>query len=56
MRYRSAGKKGQITAVACGNAIGQVIPPMIIFDAKNLNHCWTADEIPGTKYGLSDKG
>ncbi len=54
--YRSAGKKGQITVVACGNAIGQVIPPMVIFDAKNLNHRWTADEIPGTKYGLSDKG
>ncbi len=33
-----------------------IIPPIVIFDAKNLNHHWTADEIPGTKYGLSDKG
>ena len=56
VRYRSAGKKGQITIVACGNAIGQVIPPMVIYDAKNLNRHWTADEIPGTKYGLSEKG
>ena len=56
VRYRSAGKQGQITIVACGNAIGQVIPPMVIFNAKNLNHHWTADEIPGTKYGLSEKG
>ena len=55
VRYRSAGKKGQITIVACGNAIGQVIPPMVIYDAKNLNRHWTADEIPGTKYGLSEK-
>ena len=29
---------------------------MVIFYAKNLNHHWTADEIPGTKYGLSEKG
>ena len=26
------------------------------FDAKKLNHAWTANEVPGTKYGLSDKG
>ena len=56
MRYRSAGKKGQITIVACGNAIGQVILPIVIFDGKYLNHHWTADEISGTKYGLSEKG
>ena len=56
VRYRSAGKKGQITIVACENAIGQVIPPMVIFDAKNLNPHWTADEIPDTKCGLSEKG
>ena len=56
VRYRSSGRKGQVTIVACGNAAGQVIPPMVIFDAKNLNHAWTDNEIPGTKYGLSDKG
>ena len=56
MHYRSAGEKGQIAIVACGNTIGQVMPPVVIFDAKNLNHHWTADEIPGTKYGLSEKG
>ena len=56
VRYRSSGKKGQVTIVVCGNAAGQVIPPMVIFDAKNLNHAWTDKEIPGTKYGLSDKG
>ena len=35
VHYWSLGKKGQITIVACGNAAGQVIPQMIIFDAKN---------------------
>ena len=29
---------------------------MVIVDAKNLNHAWTEKEIPGTKYGLSEKG
>ena len=45
-----------MTIVACTNAAGQAIPPMVIYDAKNLNHAWTASEVPGTKYGLSDKG
>lgn len=29
---------------------------MVIFDAKNLNHAWTRNEVSGSKYGLSDKG
>ena len=56
VRYRSSGRKAQITVVACANAAGQAIPPMVIYDAKKLNHAWTANEVPGTKYGLSDKG
>ena len=56
VRYRQSGRKGQVTIVACSNAVGQTIPPMVIFDAKNLNHAWTKNEVPGTKYGLSDNG
>ena len=37
VRVRSTGRKGQVTVVACGNAASQVIPPMIIFDAKKLS-------------------
>ena len=48
MRYRSPGRKGQITIVACANAIGQAIPSMIIYDAARLNPAWTRDEVPGT--------
>ncbi len=54
--YRQSGKKGQVTVVACASAVGQAIPPMIIFDAQNLNHAWTKDEVPGTRYDLSDTG
>ena len=55
-RYQSPGRKGQITVVACGNAAGNVLPPLIIFDAKKVQHTWTMGEVPGTKYGTSDKG
>ena len=44
---------GQITIVACANAAGQALPPMVIYDAAKLNSAWTKDEVPGTKYGLS---
>ena len=56
VRFRSTGRKGQITIVACGNATGQVMPPTIIFEAKKVNPAWTTGEIPGTMYGSSDKG
>ena len=56
VRYRSSGKKGQVTVVGCASAAGQAIPPMIIFDAKRLNPEWTKGEFPGTTYGLSDNG
>ena len=47
--YRSSGRKGQITIVTCANAAGQVIPPMVIYDAAKLNPAWMKDEVPGTK-------
>ena len=55
-QYCQGGKKGQVTIVACVNAVGQAIPPMIVFDTKNLKHAWTNNEVPGSKYGESDKG
>jgi len=56
VRYRSTGRKGQITVVACGSATGQVIPPTIIFEGKRVNHAWTSNELPGMSYGCSDSG
>jgi len=50
VRYCTSGNKCQITIVVCINAIGQTMPPFIIFDAKNL----TRGEDPGTTYGLGD--
>ena len=56
MRYCTSGNKSQVTIVACINAIGQCLPPFIIFDAKNLNMDWAKREVPGTTYGLSNSG
>ena len=56
IEHRGRRDKGQVNIMACGNAAGQAIPPMVIFDAKKLNHAWTANKVPGTKYGLSNKG
>ena len=56
VRCRTSGNKSQITVIGCVSATGQAIPPFVIFDAKSLNMEWRKGEIPGTTYGLSDKG
>jgi hypothetical protein len=55
-RTLTAGQKKQITVLACGNAAGYVIPPLVIFARKTLNPELTHHEIPSTMYGLSDNG
>ena len=45
-----------MTVLACTCANGSVIPPFVIFDRKVLNPELTTGEVPGTIYGLSDKG
>ncbi|KAF3978760.1 MAG: hypothetical protein HFP77_00250, partial [Methylococcales symbiont of Iophon sp. n. MRB-2018] len=55
-RAITSGNKKQITVLACGNASGFVIPPLVIFARKALNPKLTVGEVPGTMYGLSDSG
>ena len=38
------------------NGTGQVIPPFVVFAAKQLNNLWTRGEVSGTRYSLSDSG
>ncbi len=56
VRYRTSGKKSQVTVVGCGSATGQVLPPFIIFAAKQINPLWCTDEVSGTRYAVSDNG
>ena len=37
VRYRTSGQKAQTTVIGCGSATGQIIPPFIIYAAKQLN-------------------
>ena len=53
---RSSGNKAQITIVACASATGVALPPMVIFQGARLNYELTIGEVPGTLYGLSEKG
>jgi hypothetical protein len=56
VRQITSGNKTQITILACANAIGQVIPPMVVFSGKRFNHELSVGEVPGTLYGMSDSG
>jgi len=37
VQYATSGNNSQVTVVGCINAVGQALPPFVIFDAKNLN-------------------
>ena len=53
---RTSGNKGQITILACSNAAGSVIPPMVIFEGQRFNPEWSKGEVPDTLYGMSERG
>ena len=52
----SSGSKAQVTVVACVSGAGQALPPMIIWARKTMKPELAIGEIPGTIYGLSEKG
>ena len=52
----TSGSKQQITIVGCVRADGQSLPPMVIWNRKRLPIELPNGEVPGTIYGLSEKG
>jgi len=52
----TANVKAQLTVLACVNAAGNAMPPMVVFDRKILKDELAVGEVPGTTYGLSDNG
>ncbi len=54
--YITGENKQQITVLACSNAAGIVLPPLVIFSRKTLPTVLAQGEVPGSCYGLSDKG
>lgn len=49
----SSDSKAHITVLACANASGYAIPPMVIYARASLSQQLTKGEIAGTMYGLS---
>lgn len=52
----TSGNKAQTTLVACVNAIGNAIPPFVIYNAKTLNPGWMRDGVTSTAYACSNNG
>lgn len=52
----TSGLKAQITVVACVNAAGWTIPPMVIWDRKTMAADFAAGEVPGTVHAFSSNG
>lgn len=52
----TSGSKQQITIVGCVRGDGYSLPPMVIWNRKKLPAELSNSEVPGTIYGLSDKG
>ena len=53
---QSSDNKCQFTIFTCSNAVGTVLPPMVIFKGERFNHEWTKGEIPNTAYRMSPQG
>ena len=49
IKCHTSGNKAQTTVVAYVNAIGQAIPPYVIYNAKTLNPEWMKDGPPWYK-------
>ena len=52
----TTNSKTQFTVLACVSTAGLTLPPFVIFQRKTMNYELTIGEVPGTLYGLSDKG
>lgn len=55
--HNIASEHGQnVTIVSCGNALGQVIPPIILFTGERLRPEWCEDLPPGSQIFMTPKG
>ena len=51
------GRQEWVTAIECINAIGETIPPLVIFKAQYTNTSWIpADAPPNWRFSTSNKG
>ena len=50
------GTKTCYTVLVCVNAIGQYLPPYVIYKSKNLYNTWCEGGVDGACYGFSESG
>ena len=53
-RAITTGNKRQVTVLACANAGGYYLPPLVVFKRKSLPGSINEGEVPGTMYALGD--
>ncbi|KAJ8913752.1 hypothetical protein NQ315_002432 [Exocentrus adspersus] len=46
----------KISIMVCGNATGDLLPPMVVYTSGNLYEYWTEGGPSGTKYASSPSG
>ena len=56
VKYQTSGQKQQINIIGCGSATRHVIPPFIVFAAKQVNYLWTINEVSGSCFAVNDNG
>ena len=52
----TASKSATTTVIAAGSAVGEILPPYIIYKGKRLTEVLTSGGIEGTKYNTSETG
>ena len=48
--------KMAFSVMFCGNALGEHLPPMVVYKAKNMYEGWQSDAIPGAVYDSTESG
>jgi hypothetical protein len=51
-----SGGKVQYSVLICGNAVGTMLPPFVVYRAKNLYDTWCRGGPPGTQYACTKSG
>jgi hypothetical protein len=48
--------KAAISIMMCGNGVGDVLPPYVVYRAKKMWNSWSRSGPPGTRYNCSKSG
>ena len=56
IRRHCGSGRDQVTVIGCGNAAGEMLPPYIVYAAKNLRLNWMENGPEGAWYNVTDEG